>query len=137
MSAEENKQVVERWLEAWNTHDLDAAERLLSEGFVRHDTNLPDVVGRDGQRQFMSAVLAAFPDLSFESRRLVGEGDVVVGRLRARGTQRGEFMGVPATGRSVDFDAEETYRLLDGEIVEQWVIMDVLGLLQQLGAIPA
>jgi steroid delta-isomerase-like uncharacterized protein len=136
MSAEENKLVIRRWLEAWNTNDLDAAEGLLQDDYVRHDANLPDIVGPQAERQFVATALAAFPDLRFEAQHLVAEDDLVVSRLTAQGTHRGEFMGVPASGRHVDFQAVETFRLLDGKIAEQWVVMDVFGLLQQLGAIP-
>jgi steroid delta-isomerase-like uncharacterized protein len=132
----QNKVVVQAWLEAWNTHDLDAAELLLDESFIRHDANVPDVVGRRAQRQFIAAVVAAFPDLHFDAELLVAEGDIVMSRVRGRGTQRGEFMGVPPAGRFVDFETVETYRLSDCMIAEQWVLMDALGLFQQLGAIP-
>jgi steroid delta-isomerase-like uncharacterized protein len=136
MSAEDNKRVIRRWLEAWNTNDLDAAEGLLHDGYVRHDANLPDIVGPQAERNFVATALAAFPDLRFEAQHLVAEDDLVVGRLTVQGTHRGEFMGVPASGRHVDFQTVETFRLLDGKIAEQWVVMNVLGLLQQLGAIP-
>jgi len=137
MSAEENKLVIRRWIEAWNTNDLDAAEGLLQDDYVRHDANLPDIVGPQAERQFVAAALAAFPDLRFEAQHLVAEDDLVVSRLTAQGTHRGEFMGVPASGHHVDFQAVETFRIVDGKIAEQWVVMDVLGLLKQLGAIPS
>jgi steroid delta-isomerase-like uncharacterized protein len=136
MFAEDNKRVIRRWLEAWNTNDLDAAEGLLRNDYVRHDANLPDIVGPEAERNFVATALAAFPDLRFEAQHLVAEDDLVVGRLTVQGTHRGEFMGVPASGRHVDIETVETFRLLDGKIAEQWVVMNVLGLLQQLGAIP-
>jgi steroid delta-isomerase-like uncharacterized protein len=135
-SPDQHKIVVCAWMDAWNTGDLDAAEALLDEGFVRHDANVPDVVGRDAQREFISAVLVAFPDLRFEAQLVIAEGDIVMSRLRGQGTHQGEFMGVPPSGRAVDFQAVETYRLCDDKIAEQWVLMDALGLFQQLGAIP-
>jgi steroid delta-isomerase-like uncharacterized protein len=136
MSTEDNKRVIRRWLEAWNTNDLDAAEGLLQDDYVRHDANLPDIVGPQAERQFVATALAAFPDLRFEAQHLVAEDDLVMGRLRVQGTHRGEFMGVPASGRRLDIQTVETFRLLDGKIAEQWVVMNVLGLLQQLGASP-
>jgi steroid delta-isomerase-like uncharacterized protein len=136
MSEEQNKLVIRGWIDAWNANDLDAAEGLLEDGFVRHDSNLPDVVGPQAQRQFIATALAAFPDLHFDAEQLVAEGDLVMGRLRVRGTHRGEFMGVPPSGRPVDVQSTETFRLSKRKIAEQWVVMDVLGLLQQLGAIP-
>jgi len=136
MSAEQNRVVVRRWIEAWNTNDLNAAEGFLESDYIRHDANLPDVVGPQAERQFIATVLAAFPDLNFETQQLVAEDDLVVSRLTAHGTHRGEFMGVPPSGRHVDFQSVDIYRLSDGKIAEQWVVMDALGLLQQLGAIP-
>jgi steroid delta-isomerase-like uncharacterized protein len=136
MSAEENKLVIGRWLEAWNTHDLEAAEGLLQNDYLRHDANLPDIVGPQAELQFMVTALTAFPDLRFEAQHLVAEDDLVMSRLTAQGTHQGEFMGVPASGRHVDFQSAETFRVIDGKIAEQWVVTDVLGLLQQLGAIP-
>jgi steroid delta-isomerase-like uncharacterized protein len=135
-STERNKTLVRAWLDAWNTGDLDAAAALLDEGFVRHDANIPDVVGPEAQRQFISAVLVAFPDMRFEDQLVIAEGDMVMSRLRGQGTQQGEFMGIPPSGRAVDFLAVETYRLSEDKIAEQWVLMDALGLFQQLGAIP-
>jgi steroid delta-isomerase-like uncharacterized protein len=137
MSAAENEAVVRRWVAAWNEQDPDAAEGLLTPGYVRHDANAPDVVGPAAERRFIAGALAAFPDLRFTIEQLVAEGDLVLGRYTARGTHRGEFAGVPATGRAVVFQATESYRLEGGRIAEQWVVMDTLGLLQQLGALPA
>jgi len=82
-------------------------------------------------------VLAAFPGLRFETQHFIAEDDLVVSRVTAQGTHRGEFMGVPASGRHVDFQLVDTFRLSGGKIAEQWAFLDVLGLLQQLGAIPA
>jgi steroid delta-isomerase-like uncharacterized protein len=135
-SAERNKLVVRAWIDAWNAGDLDAAEALMDGSFIRHDANVPDVVGPQAQREFISAVLAAFPDMHFEAELLIAEGDIVMSRLRGHGTQRGEFMGIPPSARVVDFQTVDTYRLSDGKMAEQWVLMDALGLFQQLGAIP-
>jgi steroid delta-isomerase-like uncharacterized protein len=136
MPAEDNKLVIRRWLEAWNTNDLDAVESLLHADYVRHDANLPEVVGPNAERQFIATVFVAFPDLHFEAEHLVAEDDLVMSRLTVQGTHRGEFMGVPASGRHIDVQTVETYRLSDHKIAEQWVVTDVFGLLQQLGAIP-
>jgi steroid delta-isomerase-like uncharacterized protein len=136
MSVEDNKTVVRRWVEAWNTHNVEATEELLAPGYVRHDANLPDVAGRDAERQFIGAALAAFPDIHFETKHLVAENDLVVSRLTVQGTHRAEFMGVPRSDRQVNFQSVEVFRISDGKIAEQWVVMDALGLLQQLGALP-
>ncbi len=137
MSVQEHEVAVRRWIEAWNAHDPDAVEKLLTPDFVRHDANLPEVVGPAAQRDFMLGVFGAFPDIQFKPQQFTAQGDIVVARLVVRGTQRGEFLGVPATGRAVAVQSVETFRLADGKVVEQWVVMDALGLLQQLGAVPS
>jgi steroid delta-isomerase-like uncharacterized protein len=136
MPADDPKAVIRRWVEAWNTQDLDAAEELVSPEFVRHDANLPDVVGPQAERQYIAATLTAFPDLHLEIEQLVAEGDLVAARYLVQGTHRGEFLGIPGTGRPMTIQASESYRLAGGKLAEQWVVMDALGLLQQLGAVP-
>ncbi len=79
---------------------------------------------------------AALPDIQFEPLQFTARGDIVVARIFLRGTHRGEFSGIPATGRAIAVQSAETFRLADGKVVEQWVLMDALGLLQQLGAVP-
>jgi steroid delta-isomerase-like uncharacterized protein len=136
MSTEEQKTVIRRWIEAWNTKDMDAAVELLAPDYVRHDANLPEVVGPQAQRQFLEGVFGAFPDLDLRPDQLIAEDGLVTVRHVVRGTHRGEFLGVPATGRVVTFQAVDIFRLTGNKIVEQWVVIDALGLLQQLGAIP-
>lgn len=136
MSTEDGKVIVQHWIEAWNDKDLDAAEELLAAAYVRHDSNLPEIVGPSAQRQFILSVFDAFPDIHFEFGHLIAEGELVAAHLSIAGTQRGEFLGVPPTDTRVAFQSQEIYRLDEGKISEQWVIMDALGLFQQLGAIP-
>jgi steroid delta-isomerase-like uncharacterized protein len=136
MPVEDPKAVIRRWVEAWNAQDLGAAEELLTPEFVRHDANLPDVVGPQAERQYIADTLTAFPDLHFEIEQLIAEGDLVAARYLVQGTHRGEFFGIPGTGRQVTIQAVESYRLAGGKLAEQWVVMDALGLLQQLGAVP-
>lgn len=130
------REVVRQWVEAWNARDPEAVRALAAPGFVRHDANLPDVVGPDAEMQFMAAAIATFPDLQFAVHHVAAEGDLVADHLTGTGTHQGEFLGVQATGRVVHFETMETYRVADGQVVEQWVVMDLLGLLQQLGAVP-
>jgi predicted ester cyclase len=80
MPAEDPKAVIRRWVEMWNAQDLDAAEELLAPEFVRHDANLPDVVGPQAERQYIADNLTAFPDLHFEIEQLIAEGDLVAAR---------------------------------------------------------
>jgi steroid delta-isomerase-like uncharacterized protein len=136
MPAEDPKAVIRRWVEAWNAQDLDAAEELLAPEFVRHDANLRDVVGPQAERQHIADDLAAFPDLHFEIKQLIAEGDLVAARYLVQGTHRGEFLGIPGSGRPVTIQAVESYRLAGGKLADQWVVLDALGQLQQLGSDP-
>jgi steroid delta-isomerase-like uncharacterized protein len=136
MSPEDAKAAVQGWIEAFNGRDFDASAELVAPEYVRHDANLPDVVGPQAEIEFLKGVLAAFPDLHFTVEQMVIEDGIVVTRLQGRGTHQGEFLGVQPTGRTVSLLSMETYRVADGKLVEQWVVMDALGLLQQLGGLP-
>jgi steroid delta-isomerase-like uncharacterized protein len=137
MSAEENKAVIRRWVELWNTKSLDAVAEFVTPDYVRHDPNSPEIRGAVDEAQFVRTVLTAFPDFHITIDKMIAEGDTVVGRFTFRGTQRGEFSGIPPTQKQVVFTATETFRLQGNRIAEQWVSMDTLGLLQQLGVIPS
>jgi steroid delta-isomerase-like uncharacterized protein len=136
MSVSEHDAIIRRWMDAWNTKDIDTAAGLLAPEYVRHDANLPDVVGPRAQRDFLDGMFRAFPDLTLRPQRLIAQDNLVSVHLVAHGTHRGEFMGMPATEREATVQAVDIYRLTAGQIAEQWVIIDVLGLMQQLGAIP-
>ena len=87
--------------------------------------------------EFIAGVVNAFPDLHLRVEQLIVQDDLVAVRLFLRGSHRGAFLGVPATGREVAFESMEVYRLASDKIAEQWVVMNALGLFQQLGAIPS
>jgi steroid delta-isomerase-like uncharacterized protein len=136
MSVSDNETAVRRWIDAWNVQDPEAGLGLLSADFVRHDANLPEVVGAAAQRDFLRGVFSAFPDIHIEVDQLITQADIVAVRLLIRGTHRDEFLGIPATGRGINIQSVDIFRLADGKIAEQWVLMDALGMMQQLGAIP-
>jgi steroid delta-isomerase-like uncharacterized protein len=135
MSDEQNKALVGRWVELLNTGNLDAVGGFVAPGYVRHDPNSADVRGPEAERRLVAMYPAAFPDLRFTTEHLVAEGDTVVARSTVRGTLRGELLGIPPTSKEVTVAAMELFRLADGKIAKQWVTMDALGLLRQLGAI--
>lgn len=136
MPNEDDKAVVRRWAAAWNDHDPDAAVSLLTEGYVRHDPNGPEVVGPAGSMMFLQATFDAFPNLRLDEAALVSEGGLVAVRYVLTGTHRGLFNGIPASGTDVSFEAHDWFMVENGKITEQWVVLDALGLLQQIGAIP-
>jgi steroid delta-isomerase-like uncharacterized protein len=137
MSAEENKAIIQQWVQTWNTANVAGIGQLVTSDYVRHDPNTPEVRGPEAETQLVSMYLRAFPDLHFTVEDLIAAGDKVVARLTARGTQQGELFGVPPTGTQVALSVIEIYRLVGGRIAEQWVTMDALGLMQQLGVVPA
>ena len=136
MSNEEHKAVLRRWADAWNDHDANAAVSLLTEGYVRHDPNGPDVVGPSDAKAFLQAIYEGFPNLRLDESALISEGDLVAVRYAVTGTHKGVFNGIPPSGRDVSFEAHDWFMVENGKITEQWVIIDVFGLLQQIGAIP-
>lgn len=138
MSAEAYKSLIRRW---WDGLSQGNAAELIDEvyaaDYVLHDPSLPEPVrGLEGVREFITSVTAAFPDGRATVEDLVAEGDRVVQRVTFRGTHQGEFLGVPATGKQVAVWLMVISRMADGKIAEEWQLVDGLGLLQQLGALP-
>jgi len=137
MSAEENKARIRRGFEEMvNRGDAAVAEELLAPDYVNHA--FPGVPpGPAGLLQAVGMFRAGFPDFHVTVEELLAEGDRVATRGFFTGTHRGEFMGVPATGKAIRVGYLDLWRLEHGQAVENWVQMDLLGLMQQLGAIPA
>jgi predicted ester cyclase len=119
-----NEDLVRRWIEVWNTGDLDAVDDLLAPDFVRHAPDSPEVRGPAAERQLIATYLAAFSDLRFTIEALVTEGDTVAVRLSAVGTQRGDLFGLPLAGGNVHIEITETDRIAGDKIAEQWVVID-------------
>lgn len=137
MSAEETRALLRRWAEAiapGKTGDLDA---LAAPEYRAYQPGFPGPVAREAHLQFAEAFIAAFPDATVTVDDIIVEGDRGVIRWTFRGTHQGELMGIPATGRQVIMTGIEINRVRDGKIVEHWVEMDQMGLMQQLGVIPA
>ena len=136
MSTEQNKTIICRFFDLFNQRDLDSATALLADTFVAHMAGAPGPMDRTAFRQMGEMYLAAFPDGKQTIEDLVAEGDKVVNRHTFSGTQRGEMMGIPATGKQVAMSSIVVDRLVDGKIVERWVEYDAMGMMQQLGVIP-
>lgn len=138
MSADTNKAVVRAIEEAWNENRLDALDDLFTDNFVAH-TAIPGMPpGIAGAKMAHAGSMQAFPDRRTSIEDLLADGDQVVARIRMTGTNTGglPWMGIPANGRTVSTEWISIYRLADGKVVEHRAVMDILGMLQQLGAIP-
>jgi len=124
-----NKAIVTRYYgEVISSHDLDAIDRLLSDGFIFSG----EIRGRSGQRAAVADLLAAFPDLQAETELILAEGDLVSTHQRWTGTHRGGAAGVEPTGRRIAFASTAVLRVHDGLITESWDEIDLTGLLAQL-----
>lgn len=128
MSDEANKAIILHTHEAVSRHNLDAAGQY--QGRAMADRWQAD-------KRMLQALYAAFPDGRWELEDLVAEGDKVAVRDTFHGTHQGVFLGVPPTGRQVTMGGIHIFALAEGQIVDHWNQRDQLGLMQQLGAIPA
>ena len=137
MSAEENKAVLRQWIEAYNERDLEAEAAVLAPDYVAHVPAAPGPLeGLEAWRQFSGSFAEAFPDIRLTVEEIFSEGDMVAARVAFHGTHSGEFQGIPPTGKEVAFTSIEVNCVADGKVEEYWVELDLLGLMQQLGAIP-
>jgi steroid delta-isomerase-like uncharacterized protein len=138
MSTEQNKAVVRRVFdEVINEGNLNVADETLTPDYVYRSPGSPDFHGPEGFKQLITMYRSACPDVHLEIDELIADGDTVVTRWTGRGTQLGEFMGIPPTGKQVTVTGVIITHFRGGKAAEEWELMDMLGLLQQLGAIPA
>lgn len=138
MSTEAAKALYRRWFEeVVNARKIDLADSLLAEDYVLHFPGMPGPVDRDGHKQLLAMFHAAFPDWQETVEDVIAEGDMVVIRVRGSGTHEQPFQGIPPTHRRVTATGVGIGRVVGGRIAESWAEYDALGLLQQLGAIPA
>jgi steroid delta-isomerase-like uncharacterized protein len=137
MSTEQNKAVVRRFFELFNQGDITAMGEVYAPDVVDHNPAPGQGPGLEGIQQILGLFRAGLPDIVVTVDNMIAEADLVVTRQTARGTQTGAFLGVPPTGKPVTMSAQDMYRVAGGKVVEAWHIEDLLGTLQQLGAIPA
>jgi steroid delta-isomerase-like uncharacterized protein len=137
-SGEDNKAAVRACLETISQETNDGLDRVLAPDYVLHDPALPDDVrGADGLRDLLDEYRRAFGDVQLTIDQHFTDGDYVATRWFVRATHDGELMGAPQSGREVAFSGVTISRCRDGAIVEGWETCDTLGLLQQIGAVPA
>ncbi len=138
MDVEQNKALVRRFFEGvLNQGMLDLVDELVTPDYALTVVGFPGPMDREGHKGMVAGIRAAFPDWKETVEELVGDEDRVVARVVGRGTQRGEFMGIPATGRTIELVSVNIDRIVDGQIAERWLLPDINGLLQQLGVIPS
>jgi len=139
MSSEENKTQYRRTFEeVFNKGDLAIVDDLVAPDFLNHEVP-PGMNNRgpESTRQIVRMLRTAFPDLHFTIEDLVAEGDTVAGRVTMSGTHLGPFQGIPPTGRSFQQERMLFVRFRDGKAIEHRAVRDDLGMMRQLGVIPA
>ncbi|MGY3034205.1 steroid delta-isomerase-like uncharacterized protein [Bradyrhizobium sp. USDA 4354] len=134
---EENKRLMERFLEFINTASETLAGELISPEAVFHVPGRSEpVTGPAGYLEIIGMMRGGFPDIQWTPEEMIAEGDDVAARFTMRGTHRGSFFGVPPTGKKIAVQAMNFYRWSHGQIVRERGQPDLLGLLQQIGAAP-
>jgi steroid delta-isomerase-like uncharacterized protein len=135
---EENKALVRRAIMAiWKAHDLDAIDEYYAEDYVNHSAPPGSVPGLEGEKASARTMFNAFSDAEITIDNQIAEGDLVVTRWSAENTHSGEFMGIPPTGKRLSLTGIAIDRIANGKIVESWSEWSMMGLMQQLGAVPS
>jgi steroid delta-isomerase-like uncharacterized protein len=135
--AEANKAIIRRYRQAHNQNDMATLDEIVAADIISHN-GLPGLpAGREGGKMAHQGSLAAFPDGRTTTDDLIAEGDKVVERFTLVGTQKGDFMGIPASNKQVRVTGMSIFRIANGKIVEHWGENDGIGLMMQLGVLPA
>jgi steroid delta-isomerase-like uncharacterized protein len=124
------------YTEVVNKGNIDLMDELCQKDFVEHEA-LPGVESNlAGVKQFFKMYRAAFPDLKFTVEQMIAKDDKVVTYITITGTQKGEFMGTPASGKKINLNGVDIIRFVDGKAAEHWGVTDTMTMMHQIGAIP-
>ena len=137
MSTEENKAIVRRFVEEFNQGNLAVIDGLCTPDFVFHDPANPSVHSREDHNQWLTRLRTALPDAHISIEDMLAEEDKVAYRYTFRATHSKSWRGAAPTGKPITVTAMEIIHMTDGKIAEVWLNSDALGLVQQLGLIPA
>lgn len=133
-----NKRIVNQFFELLGRDDTERMEKLLvsSTHYSFHPSGMP-TMDWSGHKQLLTAITRAFPDLHHNIKDMVAEGDKVAVRLIVTGTHKGEFHGIPPSGKKISLDEMAFLTIVDGRITEGWITSDMMSFMQQIGAIAA
>ena len=123
--------------EVWNKRNMDVIDELISPDFVIHDPNYTSGKGPEEYKKFVHTYLTAFPDTALTVQDQVADGSTVATRWTATGTHQGPLNGIPVSGCRVTIEGVSFSKVVDGKFVESWNNWDSLGILRQIGAVPA
>ena len=111
-------------------------DELVADDFVEREEFPGISQDKDGVRQFFTIFRTAFPDMRMDAREVLVDGDLACVRATMSGTHRGDFMGMPPSGKRFEVTGFDMVRIRDGQVTEHWGLMDVMKMMQQLGAMP-
>ncbi len=134
--AEKNKAIVTQIYKAFNANDWNTLQTMLTPEFVDHNPAPGQKPGFEGVKEVFAQMSSAFPDMKMEVQEIIAEGDFVCARIYFSGTQKGEFMGMPSTGKSFKTDGYDFVRLVNGKVAERWGISNDMSMMMQLGMMP-
>ena len=133
----DNAAIVQRFVdEVINQGRYEVCDEIVAEDFLELDPLPGQRQGREGLKEVIAMMRAAFPDIHWVTEESISSGDKVVTRFIWTGTQRGDFVGIPATGRPVTVKGVVIDRLVDGRMTDSRILMDTFGMMMQLGVIP-
>jgi steroid delta-isomerase-like uncharacterized protein len=138
MSTEQNKALAHQLLEeVFNQGNMSRFNELVAPDFVEHEEMPPGVPrNREGVAMLLTMLRSAFPDFKATIGDVIAEGDKVVVRMTWTGTQQGEFMGMPSSGKPMSIGVIDIFRMEEGKLVEHWGLSDTMSMMEQLGGMP-
>jgi steroid delta-isomerase-like uncharacterized protein len=131
---QDNRAIVRQVLSVFNSGDFAILDELIAADYTNHNAPPGATQGVEGRKQAVAMFRRAFPDLLSTVEDLIAEGDRVVARVNMRGTNTGEFMGRPPTGRPVNATGIDIFRIVDGRVTERWGVLDMMAINQQLAS---
>ena len=118
--------------------NFDLIDEYVVEGMQDHEDPMPgQPPGKDGVKFYVNAMRTAFPDLTVKMDPVLADGELEASHVVLSGTHQGEFLGIPASGKNVEFSSVDIIRIEDGKVAEHWGASDTLSLMQQIGAVSA
>ena len=136
MTQDTKSTVLRIYSEVINGRKLDALDELTTPDVIEHEETPGLAPGREGVKQFFAMLATAFPDFRMNVEDVIVEGDKGVGRSTLTGTHQGDFMGIPATNRSINLTVIDIFRVDNGRVAEHWGAMDSGAMMEQLGVAP-
>lgn len=134
---EDLKMLARRFIdEVINKGDLDRISEFLAPDWIDHSPFPGQAQGIEGAKQRLAMIRSAFPDFNLTVEEAYVDGDTVVHRVTGRGTQRGEWMGLPPSGKSFEVEAVEFLRYREGKEVSHRLLLDQMSMMAQLGFLP-